>query len=110
MARNCYVRQKQFSLVFVYFYSQFAEEFLVSTVVNVQYNIDRDQKKLVSTVFVRNSEMKSSTVFWCFDRSVVTLHRRVSITPPTFARALFLISLSFYPSNAVEVRILRFRM
>ena len=55
------------SLFFVCFFSlailQFAEEFLVSTVVNVRFNIERYQKKPVSTVFIRNSEMKSPTVF-----------------------------------------------
>ena len=39
------------------------QEFLVSAVVDVQYNIDRDQKKPVSTIFIRNLEIKSPTVF-----------------------------------------------
>ena len=78
----------------------FTEGFLVSAVVNVQYNIDREQKKPVSTIFIRNLEMKSPAVFclaevslFCFDRSVVTLHRRASVTPP-FPPLDFLLSIS----------------
>ena len=53
----------QFSLAFVYFYSQFYilqnNFWLRHVLVNVQYNIDRDQKKAVSTIFIHNLEMKS---------------------------------------------------
>ena len=50
-------RQKQFSLVFSLFLFailRFAEEF--------QNNIDRDQKKPVGTIFIRNSEMKLAVI------------------------------------------------
>ena len=56
-------RVHQFSLVFVYKFLfailQFAEEFLVSVDVNVQYNNNIDQKKPVSRIFTPNLEMKS---------------------------------------------------
>ena len=52
--------------------------------------IDRDQKKPVSTIFIHNLEMKSQTVFclvevslFSFDQIVVTLHRRALVTPPS---------------------------
>ena len=53
----------QFSLAFVYKFLfailQFAKEFLVLAIVNVQYNNNIDQKKPVSMIFIRNLEMKS---------------------------------------------------
>ena len=52
--------------------------------------IDRDQKKPVSTIFIHNLEMISPTLFCLaeislssFDRIVVTLHRRALVTPPS---------------------------
>ena len=54
---------KQFtSLVwplFLFAILQFAKEFLVLAIVNVQDNNNIDQKKPVSTIFIRNLEMKS---------------------------------------------------
>ena len=41
----------------------FAQKFLVSTVVNVQYNIYRGQKKSVRTIFIRNFEINDSILF-----------------------------------------------
>ena len=39
------------------------EIFLVSTVVIVQYNIDRGQTKSVRTIFIRNLEIIDSILF-----------------------------------------------
>ena len=41
----------------------FAQKCLVSTVVNVQYNIYRGQKKSVRTIFIRNFEINDSILF-----------------------------------------------
>ena len=72
--------------VIYHFYSQF-----YSLPNNFWFRqIDRDQKKPVSTIFIHNLEIISPTLFCLaeislssFDWIVVTLHRRALVTPPS---------------------------
>ena len=61
-------RVHQFSLVFVYFYCLFyslpKDFWFRHVVVNVQYNIDRDRKKSVSTIFICNLEIFWNREYW----------------------------------------------
>ena len=86
---------------------QFAEEFLVSAVVNVQYNIDRDQKKPVfTTIFIRNLEIKSPTVFCLAEVSDCSALIEVSLLFTEGHRSgLHHLSLSliFYPRSVFSL-------
>ena len=114
--KQIHSRQKQFypaeytCLVwFVYFHWQFyslPKNFWFRPLLT--FSIKHGQKKPVSTIFIRNLETKSSTVFclaevslFCSDRSVVTLHRRASVTPLS-TPLVFLLPISVFPEPSLH--------